>query len=113
MNRLGIIFGVVAVVIAAWSLSDRPTASAQVANQSQMDGFNFQDIRFDQGAGPRPQMPRVSRLWKFVAVSNGERPNSNRLWFQDSSGNIITLSAYTTSGVVFVDPRIQILHAGN
>jgi hypothetical protein len=112
MNRLGFIFGLVALIIAGWTLTNRPTASAQIPNQSQMAGYNFQDIPFNYNAGPKAPLPRISRLWKFVGVSGGQQ-NSNRLWFQDSSGNLIVMNAYGQNGILSIDPTIQILHAGN
>jgi hypothetical protein len=113
MNRSSIVIAVVAVAIVAFSFAHRPTASAQVVNAPNLDGFYFQDMRFDESPGRKLPTPRIPRSWRFMGVSNGEKPNSNNLWFQDASGNIFMVSGSNKSGKFIVAPGIQEFVAAN
>ena len=65
------------------------------------EGFEVKEIRFDESMGKAKPTPRIPSSWRFVGVSNGEKRNSNNLWFQDREGNIYVVQGFT-SGRDFV-----------
>ena len=49
--------------------------------------------------------------WRFIGVSNGEKINSNNLWFQDADGNIFLISGYNDGSKFYLSGNIQTLEA--
>ena len=49
----------------------------------------------------------IPKEWKFISASNGEKPNSNNLWFQDKDGNIIVIDGYMDGKTFFFTGHIQ------
>src|SRR5438128_389758 len=76
--------------------------------------FTVNEIRFDESEGPKKPTPSFPKSWRFVGVSNGEKQNSNNLWFQEPGGNIFVLRGFTTRGSDFViNETASELHVGN
>ncbi|MGZ3499660.1 MAG: hypothetical protein ACXVAK_19225, partial [Vulcanimicrobiaceae bacterium] len=69
------------------------------------------EIRFDESVGKPKATPVIPKSWRFVGVSNGERANSNNLWFQDAQGRIYLIQGFTTDGKFIVEPSVQFLNA--
>ncbi len=55
-------------------------------DSTSIEGIRIQDAR---GAGSTP--PSIPKSWKLIAVSSGEKSNSNNLWFQDTDGSVYLL----------------------
>jgi len=64
-------------------------------------GFYVTDVRFDESMGDKMPTPIIPKEWRFVGVSNGEKMNSNNLWFQDQAGNIYLVRGFN-SGSKFI-----------
>jgi hypothetical protein len=80
-----------AVVAVTWAAAQAEAPAPQ--------GFSIREVRFDEsesGKGSKP-LPIIPRSWRFVGVSNGEKVNSNILWFQDRDGHIYGVSGFTTT----------------
>jgi hypothetical protein len=60
------------------------------------EGFTIKEVRFDESMGKAKPTPRIPSTWRFVGVSNGEKRNSNNLWFQDREGNIYLVQGFTS-----------------
>jgi len=74
--------------------------------------FNYQDVRFDESMGDKMPTPTIPKGWRFVGVSNGEKMNSNNLWFQDSNGNIYLLQGFTSYGKFILKQTVQKINTG-
>ena len=59
--------------------------------------------------GPKKPTPAVPKAWRFVGVSNGQKSNSNNLWFQDATGNIFLIQGFSTSDEFVLNEQIQVL----
>jgi hypothetical protein len=81
------------------------------AQQSSLAGFTIADIRFDESMGEKKATPKLPSTWRFVGVSNGEKRNSNNLWFQDKDGSIYLVQGFTTEREFIVQENIQKLNA--
>jgi hypothetical protein len=46
--------------------------------------------------------PQHFLAWRFIGVSNGEKRNSNNLWFQDKDGSIYLVQGFTTERELIV-----------
>lgn len=83
-----------------------PHAQAPTA----VENFFVDDVRFNQVPTVTAKIPKT---WRFIAVSNGEKLNSNNLWFQDRDGTIYQLSGFTSSNQFVLNERINKLNVGN
>lgn len=90
-----------------------PTAAPKVpAGSITLEGFgSAEEIRFDESTGGTRPTPMINKSWKLIGVSNGEKQNSNNLWFQDSAGNVYLVHGFTTHGQFIADPGVQVLRA--
>ena len=52
-------------------------------------------MTFDESAIKNRPLPTIPKTWRFIGVSNGEKSNTNTLWFQDKGGDIYMLESYT------------------
>src|SRR4030095_13719591 len=66
------------------------------AQQSSLAGFTVGEVRFDESMGEKKPTPTLPSAWRFIGVSNGEKRNSNNLWFQDKDGSIYLVQGFTT-----------------
>ena len=69
------------------------------------------DIRYDESTGGKLPLPTFPKSWRLVSVSNGEKSNTNTLWFQAADGNVYMLSGFTTYGKYIIDPIANKLNA--
>jgi hypothetical protein len=75
----------------AWGVSVPPHVPPPVIEEfTSLEAIKFRDI---QGANPTPSIPKS---WKLISVSNGEKSNSNNLWFQDTDGSVYQLQGFTS-----------------
>ena len=83
-----------------------------LAQQTGPAGFTIAEIRFDESMGEKKPTPKLPSTWRFIGVSNGEKANSNNLWFQDKDGSIYVVQGFTTHGEFIVPETIQKLNSG-
>ena len=83
-----------------------------LAQQPGPAGFTIAEIRFDESTGEKKPTPKLPSTWRFIGVSNGEKANSNNLWFQDKDGSIYVVQGFTTYGKFIVSETIQKLNMG-
>jgi hypothetical protein len=81
------------------------------AQQSSLAGFTIAEIRFDESMGEKRPTPKLPNTWRFIGVSNGEKRNSNNLWFQDKDGSIYLVQGFNTEREFIVQESIQKLNA--
>ena len=87
------------------------TGKAEAAD-STLAGFNVSEIRFDESMGDKKPLPVIPKGWRFIGVSNGEKMNSNNLWFQDQVGNIYLVQGFTSGNEFTLRPEIGKLSIG-
>ena len=71
------------------------------------------EIRFDESMGNKRPTPTIPKGWRFVSVSNGEKRNSNNLWFQDRAGNIYLVRGFNTDDQFILQDNVFKLAAGH
>jgi hypothetical protein len=79
----------------------------------QLTGFKIAEIRFDESMGEKKPTPTLPSAWRFIGVSNGEKRNSNNLWFQDKDGSIYLVQGFTTEHEFIVQENVQKLNASH
>jgi hypothetical protein len=84
---------------------------ARAEQQSSLAGFTIGKIRFDESMGEKKPTPAIPNGWRFIGVSNGEKSNSNNLWFQDKDGSIYVVQGFTTGRQFILREDIQKLSA--
>jgi hypothetical protein len=94
---------IIAVIgtVAIWPLRSLAQQTAQEP------GFTISPVRFDESVSGTKPTPQIPKGWRFIGVSNGEKDNSNNLWFQDTEGNIYLVQGFTTYRKFILDERIQ------
>jgi hypothetical protein len=60
-------------------------------------------LRDAQGTSTPPSIPKS---WKLISVSNGEKSNSNNLWFQDNDGSVYLLQGFTSKSKYFIHENV-------
>jgi hypothetical protein len=50
--------------------------------------------------------PSIPKTWKLISVSNGEKANSNNLWFQDADGSVYLLQGFTSQNKFFIHEHV-------
>lgn len=88
------------------------TSSIETAKAAEIGAFTVLEIRFDESLGNKRPTPVIPKGWKFVGVSNGEKINSNNLWFQDQTGNIYVVRGFTSGRQFILDDYIGHLNVG-
>lgn len=86
-------------------------AYTTVGAQVNTNTFRVQDIRYDESMGTKLPLPTFPKSWKLISVSNGEKGNTNTLWFQAADGNIYMMSGFTTYGKFIIDNAVGKLNA--
>jgi len=115
VNRIKIAYFVVALfaVTLTFSFWNHRQVFAQTLEPPKLQGFTLNEIRFDESEGGKKPTPQIPKSWRFVGVSNGEKSNSNNLWFQDSSGNIYMFQGFTDGPTFIINENVGELHATN
>ena len=75
-----------------------------------MAGFEIREVRFDESTGGKKPTPEVPKGWRFVGVSNGEKRNSNNLWFQAQDGTIYVMRGFADSEDFVMQPQVAKLN---
>jgi hypothetical protein len=83
---------------------------ASAEQQTSLAGFTVGEIRFDESTGEKKPTPTLPSGWRFIGVSNGEKENSNNLWFQDKDGSIYLVQGFTTHSQFIINANIQKLN---
>jgi hypothetical protein len=81
-------------------------ADAQSGRQT-LTGFTFSEIRFDESMGGKLPTPHLPSRWKLVGVANGEKVNTNALWFQDTTGTLYVITGFFDAGRFIAHPQIN------
>ncbi|MCP2014391.1 hypothetical protein L1280_001528 [Deinococcus sp. HSC-46F16] len=82
-----------------------------VGAQANTNTFRVTDIRYDESMGNKEPLPTFPKGWKLISVSNGEKANTNTLWFQAPDGNIYMLSGFTDRREFIIDRTAYKLNA--
>lgn len=81
----------------AWAVSYPPHVPATVLEEfTSEEAIRFRDA---QGTSTLPPIPKS---WKLISVSNGEKPNSSNMWFQDTDGSVYLLQVFTAQKKIFI-----------
>ena len=78
-------------------------------NGPKIGAFVPWEIRFDESASGKKPNPRIPKGWRFIGVANGEKINSNTLWFQGQDGTVYLLTGFTADHQFLLDNRVQVL----
>lgn len=105
MNRVAIFVALALVSGDAVTQTSKPAAQPQGFYQ------DIAEIRFDESYGKNKATPVIPKSWRFVGVSNGQKMNSNHLWFQDSAGNIYLVKGFSDDSGFILNEQIQVLRA--
>jgi hypothetical protein len=85
----------------AWAVSVPPhVPPAGLEEFTSVEAIKFRDT---QGTSTSPSIPKS---WKLISVSNGEKSNSNNLWFQDSEGAVYLLQGFTAQNKFFIHENV-------
>lgn len=76
-----------------------------------IEGFSIYEIRFDESMVHKRALPTIPKGWRLVGVSNGEKINSNNLWFQDQGGNIYLVRGFNTESQFILQDNVHKLSA--
>ena len=76
------------------------------------EGFVIKEVRFDESVREKKPTPKIPISWRFIGVSNGEKSNSNNLWFQDKKGNIYVVQGFTAYDKFILREDIQKISVG-
>jgi hypothetical protein len=87
---------------AAWAVSVPPPQDHPPVHEelTTVEAMKFRDA---QGTSTPPSIPKS---WKLISVSNGEKSNSNNLWFQDADGSVYLLQGFTTKNKYFIHENV-------
>jgi len=94
--KLLIIFAVLLISSFAYAVSYPPESPERYENSSTLEKMKLNDA---QGT-VRPLS--IPKSWKLISVSNGEKPNSNNLWFQDTDGSVYLLQEVTSQNELII-----------
>ncbi len=85
----------------AWAVSVPPhTPTAVPEELTSVEAIKFRDA---QGTNISTSIPKS---WKLISVSEGEKTNSSKLWFQDSEGSIYLLQGFTAQNKFFIHENV-------
>lgn len=79
-----------------WAVSYPPPPPPVLEDFTFVEAARFRDA---QGTNISPSIPKS---WKLISVSNGEKSNSNNLWFQDSNGSVYLLQTFTSPNKLII-----------
>jgi hypothetical protein len=65
-----------------------------------IEGIKFQD------AHGTINPPSIPKSWKLISVSNGEKSNSNNLWFQDADGSVYLLQGFASQNKFIIHEHV-------
>ncbi len=83
-----------------------PSVAARAQSVAVLSGTA--DVHFDDSMTPGTlPLPAIPKTWRFVGVSNGEKRNSNTLWFEDRDGTIYVIQTFTTGGTIIMNEGVS------
>jgi len=98
--RLLIIITVLLITSAAYAVSYPVQFPKGLEEFTAIEGIKFKDA---QGTSNPPSVPKS---WKLISVSNGEKSNSNNLWFQDTDGSVYLLQGFTSQNKFYIHEHV-------
>ena len=98
--RLWIMLAAILTATAAHAVSYPVQFPKGLEEFTTIEGIKFQD------AHGTVNPPSIPKSWKLISVSNGEKSNSNNLWFQDTDGSVYLLQGFTSQNRFFIHEHI-------
>jgi len=98
--RLLIIITVLLITSAAYAVSYPVQFPKGLEEFTAIEGIKFKDAL---GTSNPPSIPKS---WKLISVSNGEKSNSNNLWFQDMDGSVYLLQGFTSRNKFYIHEHV-------
>ena len=94
--KLLIILTVLMITSVAYAVSYPPEEFPDKYESSTLERIKLNDVK-------GTDMPlSIPKSWKLISVSNGEKPNSNNLWFQDTDGSVYLLQELTSQDEIII-----------
>jgi hypothetical protein len=98
--KLFVILAVLLITASAYAVSYPAQFPKGLEEFTAIEGIKFQDAH---GTSNPPSIPKS---WKLIAVSSGEKSNSNNLWFQDTDGSVYLLQGFASQNKFFIHEHI-------
>jgi len=98
--RLSIILATLLITTTAQAVSYPVQIPKGLEEFTAIEGIRFQDAH---GTSNPPSIPKS---WKLISVSNGEKSNSNNLWFQDADGSVYLLQGFTLQNKFIIHEQV-------
>lgn len=98
--RLPIILATLLITSTAQAVSYPVQIPKGLEEFTTIEGIRFQDAH---GTSNPPSIPKS---WKLISVSNGEKSNSNNLWFQDTDGSVYLLQGFTLQNRFIIHEQV-------
>lgn len=102
MRQVLAILALLFTATVAWAVSYPPAQAPSVHEEfTSVEAFRFRDV---QGTSLPPAIPKS---WKLIGASNGEKSNSNNLWFQDTDGSVYLLQGFTSNNKFYIHENVH------
>jgi hypothetical protein len=98
--RLTIILTALLIAGTAQATSYVPQLPQGLEEFTTIEGIKFKDARGTKNP------PSIPKSWKLISVSNGEKSNSNNLWFQDSDGSVYLLQGFSSKNKFIIHEQV-------
>jgi len=98
--RLSIILIVLLITTTAYAVSYPVQLPKGLEEFTAIEGIKFQD------AHGTVNPPSIPKSWRLISVSNGEKSNSNNLWFQDTDGSVYLLQGFTSQNRFIIHEHV-------
>jgi hypothetical protein len=98
--RLSIILIVLLITTTAYAVSYPVQFPKGLEEFATIEGIKFHDAH---GTVSPPSIPKS---WKLISVSNGEKSNSNNLWFQDTDGSVYLIQGFTSQNKFIIHEHV-------
>jgi hypothetical protein len=98
--RLSIILAALLITTTAHAVSYSVQFPKGLEEFATIEGIKFQDAH---GTVSPPSIPKS---WKLISVSNGEKSNSNNLWFQDTDGSVYLIQGFTSQNRFIIHEHV-------
>ena len=98
--RLSIILATLLITTTAQAVSYPVQSPKGLEEFTAIEGIRFQD------AHGTVNPPSIPKSWKLISVSNGEKSNSNNLWFQDTDGSVYLIQGFTLQNKFIIHEQV-------
>jgi hypothetical protein len=98
--RLSIISAMLFMTTIAYAVSYPVQFTKSLDESTTIEGIKVKDAH---GTSTSTSIPKS---WKLISVSNGEKPNSTNLWFQDADGSVYLLQGYTSQNSFIIHEHV-------